>query len=86
MISKCANPDCSVHFLYLHEGKLFRVLRETDGPPDLQMGVDPTVRKRAQRVEFYWLCPECAHRMTVRYEKGSGVVLKPLGTAFGAAS
>ena len=25
MLSKCANPGCLATFLYLHEGKLFRV-------------------------------------------------------------
>jgi hypothetical protein len=30
MISKCANPACTAHFLYLHEGKLFRVFRNSE--------------------------------------------------------
>lgn len=81
MISKCANPDCSAHFLYLHQGKLFRVLSGTDSAPERQMGVDPSVRKHAQRVEFFWLCPECASRLTVKYEKGSGIVVQPLEVA-----
>ena len=25
MLSKCANPGCPASFLYLHEGKLFRL-------------------------------------------------------------
>ncbi len=25
MLSKCANPGCPAPFLYLHEGKLFRM-------------------------------------------------------------
>jgi hypothetical protein len=86
MISKCANPACTAHFLYLHEGKLFRVLHGSEEPPALQMGIDPTVRKRVQRVEFFWLCSACSARMTVKYEKGSGIVVRPLGKAFRAAS
>jgi hypothetical protein len=86
MISKCANPACTAHFLYLHEGKLFRVLRGSEEALAPQMGVDPTVRKHVQRVEFFWLCSNCSTRMTVRYEKGVGVVVRPLAIAFRAAS
>lgn len=81
MISKCANPACSAHFLYLHEGKLFRVLRGTDEALGPQMGVDPTMRKRAQRVEFFWLCEKCSGKLTIRYKKGSGVIVTPLPMA-----
>ena len=28
MLSKCANPACSAHFLYLHEGRVFRIMRD----------------------------------------------------------
>jgi len=85
MISKCANPACSAHFLYLHQGKLFRVLRASeDSSPEL--GIDPNMRKPARRVEFFWLCSECCVRLTIRYEKGSGVVVRPLALAFRAAS
>jgi hypothetical protein len=86
MISKCANPACTAHFLYLNQGKLFRVLRGSDEAPAPQMGVDPSVRKHVQRVEFFWLCSDCSVRLTVKYEKGFGVVVRPLGRAFGAAS
>lgn len=81
MISKCANPACSAHFLYLHEGKLFRVLRRTEEAPGPQTGIDPTVRKRSQRVEFFWLCEKCAAKLTVKYEKGSGITVRPLPVA-----
>ena len=86
MISKCANPACTANFLYLHEGKLFRVLRGSEEAPMPQMGIDPSVRKHVQRVEFFWLCSACSVRMTVKYEKGYGVVVRPLGMALRAAS
>ena len=28
MLSKCANPQCRAAFLYLHQGKLFRIETE----------------------------------------------------------
>ena len=43
MLSKCANPGCSASFLYLHQGKLFRL--ETNGNGEFQEGsrsYDPT--------------------------------------------
>ena len=86
MISKCANPACSAHFLYLHEGKLFRVLRASENSAAQELGVDPSLRKPARHVEFFWLCSECCGRLTIRYEKGSGVVVRPLAIAFRAAS
>jgi len=86
MISKCSNPACTAHFLYLHEGKLFRVFRNSEDSETPEMGVDPTVRKRARRVEFFWLCSGCCDRMTIKYEKGEGVVVRPLKMALRAAS
>ena len=32
MLSKCANPGCPAPFLYLHEGKLFRLDTGTESP------------------------------------------------------
>jgi hypothetical protein len=86
MISKCANPACNARFLYLHEGKLFRVLRGAKEAPHLQKGVDPTVRKHAQHVEFFWLCEECTAKMTIKYENGAEVVVKPLYSVLRAVS
>jgi hypothetical protein len=30
MLSKCANPGCPASFIYLHEGKLFRLDSSTE--------------------------------------------------------
>lgn len=85
MISKCANPACSAHFLYLHEGRVFRVLRNAPDKREVQMGVDPTIKKHPQ-VEFYWLCGTCADTMTVRIRKDSGISVEPLRPALRAAA
>jgi hypothetical protein len=74
MISKCANPACSVRFLYLHEGKLFRFEREAKEDTQPLMGFDPGLPKRARSVEFYWLCAHCAENMTLVRRKGGGVI------------
>jgi hypothetical protein len=74
MLSKCANASCSAPFLYLHSGKLFRM----DVPVDSTPGNNGE-KKSACRVEFFWLCNECANTMTLSYRQGIGVVATPLG-------
>ena len=81
MISKCANPACSTRFLYLHEGKLFRFEREAKEDAELQLGVDPMLRKHSRHVEFFWLCSTCAAKMTLVRRKG-GVVAPERFPAF----
>ena len=74
MLSKCANPDCSKPFLYLREGKLFRLEipieanAENDEGPGL--GTKTAV---CYRVEFFWLCDDCSDRVTVVWKRGQGV-------------
>lgn len=67
MLSKCANPDCSAPFLYLHEGKLFRFHTGPKSP------VRQTSEKAVRHVEFFWLCGECAGTLTLRYKQGVGI-------------
>ena len=76
MVSKCANPDCSTPFLYFHRGKLFRL--ETDGRPDRrrEMGDDTSMKKCMRRIEFYWLCEDCAEKMTLAFDKSTGVSVR----------
>jgi hypothetical protein len=83
MISKCANPSCAARFLYLHEGKLFRIQRDTPG--EGLLGMDPA-QKHMNKVEFFWLCPRCATSMTLIYCKGVGVATHPLHRLLKAAS
>jgi hypothetical protein len=71
MLSKCANPRCPASFLYLHEGKLFLLDAGLDADTD-----DPAVaapQKSARRLEFFWLCTDCAQKLTLRYQKGVGI-------------
>src|ERR1700752_4801545 len=74
MLSKCANPGCSATFLYLHQGKLFRHENEAHGSEN----PDPSIKKPPQRIEFFWLCDDCAVTMTLRYQKGAGITAVPV--------
>lgn len=54
-ISQCANPECGQAFKRLGEGKLFVwPLQQDDG------GV---------MQKTLWLCPECAKRFDLRYDR-----------------
>jgi len=55
MLATCTNPSCSARFLYLAEGKLFR------------LDIDPTVRSLdGKALEYFWLCGGCSAAMTLR--------------------
>ena len=75
MLHKCANQACPNPFRKLNQGKLFLV--------DTQPLEDPEGRRtrwRGQpthRVEYFWLCDQCAFAFTLSYEKGRGVVAVP---------
>lgn len=77
MVSKCANPECAATFRYFHVGKLFRLETETGHDRRRSMGDDDEVHKPLRRIEFYWLCEDCAQRMTIIFEKGEGVIARP---------
>jgi hypothetical protein len=86
MLSKCANPDCSERFLYFRRGKLFRWDADTRNLMATRYGEDPGSRKPPRRVEFFWLCDDCAANMTLSFQDGAGVTAKPLVKAQTAAS
>ena len=77
MISKCANPECSTPFLYFRHGRLFRVEAQPGTEADEGLEREVAVGKPARRIEFFWLCEECAATMTLKVQKGMGVVLRP---------
>lgn len=89
MVSKCANPECSVPFRYFHTGKLFRVETATGLDRRRTMGHDGEQRKALRRLEFFWLCESCAGKMTLVFDKDSGVSVHPkeqVGYACSAAA
>jgi len=77
MVSKCANPGCSSVFLYLHAGKIFRSEVDTSNRIASNSGTDAGLKKPARRMEIFWLCNECASKMTLVFCKDGGVTLRP---------
>jgi hypothetical protein len=56
MIATCANPACNVPFRYFRSGKIFMLDANDVGP---KSRTDPPKR----RIEYFWLCGECAPAM-----------------------
>lgn len=77
MLSKCANPDCSAQFRYFHQGKLFRLETASGFERRRSLGENESPQKPLRRVEFYWLCDNCADKMVLAYDKETGVTVRP---------
>lgn len=58
MLSKCANPECSEQFKYLHQGKLFQLTPT----PEVQAVEEGCCRALYER---FWLCDRCSKLMTL---------------------
>jgi len=86
MLSKCANPECPAPFRKLREGKLFNV--EVASPSsDKRPAESSQFRVREQRrVEFYWLCNQCATYLTLAYDRERGIITVPLPNKIAPAS
>jgi hypothetical protein len=84
MLAKCANPACTVPFLYLREGKLYQIETQTESRSGTQeqnhRAATKNERKPARRLEFFWLCGRCARKMTLSFDRGGGVVVIPTRT------
>ena len=83
MLTKCANPGCFNHFLYMNEGKVFRFEQRCKSHGDF--GSDPT-QKIARTVEFFWLCSNCAATMTVVFRNEIGIAVHRLDGSRGATA
>jgi hypothetical protein len=83
MLSKCANLSCTASFRYFHQGKLFRMEVESSDPDETVL---TRTGKVVRRMEFFWLCDECATRMTLEHDCNGSVVVKPVDGGLRAAS
>ena len=73
MVSNCANPACAVPLRSLRDGRLFqfevRQQKNPDQPAELS--------KAPRRVSHFWLCGECASKLTLVFDQLRAIVLKP---------
>jgi hypothetical protein len=76
MLSKCANPGCSASYRYFHNGQLFRIeipAKQSSHSPDDENGM----RKPLRRLEFFWLCDDCAPKWTLAFDQSAGISVRP---------
>jgi hypothetical protein len=59
MVTKCANPECSSQFRYLHLGKLFMI--ESGGAE--------------HKLDYYWLCEKCCSTLTIERKYGKDIAV-----------
>ena len=66
MLTKCANPDCSISSW--EDARFFRFQRhrEPDQPP-----------ANPHSVQHFWLCKTCSQLYTLEYRKQRGVIIRP---------
>jgi hypothetical protein len=58
----------------------------SDAADHSNFGADPGMTKATSRIEFFWLCEECAPEMTLTFKPGVGVTTQPLARADLAAA
>lgn len=66
MLSKCANPDCSVSSWEHARFYRFHRRAEPNQPP-----------ANAHSVRHLWLCRSCSQLYTLEYHKQRGVIIRP---------
>lgn len=62
MISECMNPACRRELVYLRNGRVVRIMRESGG---------------IMRIEHFWLCGECFLRFDFRFLPNGEVQIVP---------
>ena len=72
VLLKCANPNCSRQWHYLHEGKLFHLTPT----PEIQALIGDSSDRLYER---FWLCECCAKEMTLVWG-GTHVQLIPVSS------
>jgi len=61
MVSECSNPACRTPFLYLRDGRVFSLLRQSP------LG--------GSTVEHFWLCGSCAEYLNLKFESNGATSL-----------
>lgn len=72
MLSKCANPNCSNIFRYLHEGKLYLV---NSSPAKTQRNRSLRHTGEWRPLEYAWLCSSCCRHMSIRFDEELGAMV-----------
>jgi hypothetical protein len=79
MLHKCANPNCTVPFRSLREGKLFMA----ESFPSAGNSTFDGNRRKLRRREHFWLCDACSSHFTLRFDSTLGMLTVPLSERAG---
>lgn len=65
MVSECSNPACRAPFLYLREGRVFTLRRQSP--------------LSGSSVEHFWLCGSCAEYLSLEFKSNgaANIVRRP---------
>ena len=67
MLSKCANPNCTMEFKYFRHGRLFEFnIGEC-------MSYNTLPPQKGSNRELFWLCYECSRKLTLQCKDGQVV-------------
>jgi hypothetical protein len=67
MLAKCANPDCSAVFRYLHEGKVYMVDSKAAFAGSGRTN-NAKIAGALYKCEYYWLCASCCRELTIQID------------------
>jgi hypothetical protein len=82
MVSRCANPACSIPLRYLRDGRLFQF--EVRSRTLAGFEQQATRQGKASRqIAHFWLCGHCAETLTLTFDEFKGVTVVPLQTSLG---
>jgi hypothetical protein len=75
MLDKCSNPGCLRTFHYFGEGRVyFKSCDCAHVPRGREMSLWPDCPKP---LEYFWLCGNCAHKLTLVFDPAGRAVVRP---------
>lgn len=78
MLAHCVNPDCRTSLRSFSEGRLFQFEIVSISVAAIDEDRAPFDEKPHRQTSHFWLCGNCAARMSVTLEPLSGLQLTPL--------
>lgn len=76
VVSKCANPNCSIPFLHLRKGALFAFEINSGREPTGHDESLITLHKGQRRLETFWLCDHCSSRFMIRMIRNKAQIVR----------
>ena len=84
MLAHCINPDCRVALQTFSEGRLFQFEVVSISIPARDDRRLPFDEKPRRQTSHFWLCGNCATRLSLTVEPSEGLRLVPLADEEGA--